>query len=222
MNSLPIIFNSGHLFIEVDRELWLFDTGAPTSFGESGEITIDDKCFRLGVSYMGLSASTLSHYTGVECRGLIGADILGKFDHLLDVPSGKITISTGNLEHTGNTLPVSDFMGIPILTARISGCDYRMFFDTGAQISYLQDDAITGFPPAGNITDFYPGVGQFQTDTYQVQVGLGDCAFTLRCGTLPGLLGVTLMMADTSGIIGNQITENRVVGYFPRRNVLCL
>jgi hypothetical protein len=113
-------------------------------------------------------------------------------------------------------------MGIPILTARISDSDYRMFFDTGAQISYLQDDAITGFPPAGSVTDFYPGVGQFQTDTYQVQVGLGDCAFTLRCGTLPGLLGVTLMMADTSGIIGNQITENRVVGYFPRRNVLCL
>lgn len=97
-----------------------------------------------------------------------------------------------------------------------------MFFDTGAQISYFQEDTITDFPSAGTVTDFYPGVGQFQTDTHQVQVGLGESAFTLRCGTLPGLLGATLMMADTSGIIGNQIMENRVIGYFPRRNVLCL
>ncbi|MBC8236554.1 hypothetical protein H8E77_43970, partial [bacterium] len=100
--------------------------------------------------------------------------------------------------------------------------DYRMFFDTGAQISYFQEDTITDFPSAGTVTDFYPGVGQFQTDTHQVQVELGESAFTLRCGTLPSLLGATLMMAGTSGIIGNQIMENRVTGYFPRRNVLCL
>jgi hypothetical protein len=222
MSTLPIIFRDGHLFVEIDGWLWLFDTGAPTSFGESNEITLDVQRFRLCNGYMGLSAATLSQFTGVECRGLIGADILGKFDHLLDVPSGTVTISTGDLEHTGKTLPLSEFMGIPILTARIASSDYRMFFDTGAQISYFQEDTITDFPSAGTVTDFYPGVGQFQTDTHQVQVGLGESTFTLRCGTLPGLLGATLMMAGTSGIIGNQIMENRIIGYFPRRNVLCL
>ena len=153
---------------------------------------------------------------------ILGADILGKFDHLLDIPGGTLTISTGALEHGGKALGLSDFMGIPILTARIAGSDYRMFFDTGAQISYFQEGTITDFPAAGSVTDFYPGVGQFETDTYQVQVELGDAAFTLRCGTLPGLIGATLMLANTSGIIGNQILENRVIGYFPRRNLLCL
>ena len=41
-------------------------------------------------------------------------------------------------------------------------------------------------------------------------------------GTLPGLLGMTLMMAGAQGIIGNQILTNRVVGYFPRRRLLVL
>ncbi len=222
MTTLPIVFRDGHLFVEIDGWLWLFDTGAPESFGESNEITLDAQCHRLSNGYMGQSASTLSQFIGVECRGLIGTDILGKFDHLLDASSGTVTISTGDLEHTGRTLPLSESMGIPILTARIASSDYRMFFDTGAQISYFQEDTITDFPSAAAFTDFYPGIGQFQTDTHQVQVGLGDCAFTLRCGTLPDLLGATLMIAGTSGIIGNQIMENRVIGYFPRRNVLCL
>ena len=222
MTTLPVTFRGGHLFIEIDGGLWLFDTGSPASFGNSNEITLDAQCFKLSKDYMGLSASTLSQFTGVECRGLIGADILGKLDHILDNPNGTLIISTGDLVHTGKTLPLSEFMGIPILTTRIASSDYRMFFDTGAQISYFQEDTITDFPSAGTVTDFYPGVGQFQTDTHQVQVGLGDCAFTLRCGTLPGLLGATLMMAGTSGIIGNQIMGNRVIGYFPRRNILCL
>jgi len=222
MNTLPIIFKVGHLFVEIDGWLWLFDTGAPESFGDSNEITLDAQCFKLSNGYMGLSASTLSQFTGVECRGLIGTDVLGQFDHLLDVPSGTVTISTGDLDYTGKTLPLSEFMGIPILTARIAGSNYRMFFDTGPQISYFQENTITDFPSAGTVTDFYPGVGQFQTKTHQVQVGLGESTFTLRCGTLPGLLGATLMMAGTTGIIGNQIMENRVIAYFPRRKVLCL
>ena len=40
-------------------------------------------------------------------------------------------------------------MGIPIVTAQIGGRAYRMFFDTGAQISYLQSDALKTFPAAG-------------------------------------------------------------------------
>ncbi len=92
-------------------------------------------------------------------------------------------------------------MGIPIVTARVGDSDYRMFFDTGAQTSYFQDDSLTSFPSAGRVTDFYPGVGQFQTDTHDVPVSLGGVVFSLRCGRLPGLLGATLMMAGTVGIV---------------------
>jgi len=213
---------NGHPFIELEGNLWLFDTGAPTSFGESKKITLDGQSFRLNDNYLGFSASTLSQLTEVECHGLIGADILARFDHLLDVSNAAVTMSTERLEHTGTALPLSTFMGIPVVTARIAGKDYQMFFDTGAQISYFQEDIIKSFPSAGTVTDFYPGLGRFQTETHLVQVELGECVFTLRCGTLPGLLSATLMLAGASGIIGNQIAENRIIGYFPRRNELCL
>ncbi|MCX5651344.1 MAG: hypothetical protein NTU45_08150 [Planctomycetota bacterium] len=113
-------------------------------------------------------------------------------------------------------------MGIPIVTAQIGDRAYRMFFDTGAQISYLQSDALNDFPATGSVTDFYPGVGEFETDTHDVQVSLEGVPFTLRGGTLPGLLGMSLSMAGTAGIFGNAILEERSVGYLPRRDVMML
>ncbi|CAN5701075.1 hypothetical protein BH11VER1_BH11VER1_38740 [soil metagenome] len=222
MNTLPLKLQDGHLFLELNGELWLLDTGAPTSFGSSNSLSLAGEQFRLGTSYLGLTAATLTGFVGVPCVGLLGADVLGRFDHIFDTASGTLTISTGELAHSGQTVRLSEFMGIPILTAQIGGTDYRMFFDTGAQISYFQDDSLSEFPAAGSVTDFYPGVGQFQTDTHQVEASLGGVAFTLRCGTLPGLLGATLMMADTEGIVGHQILCNRIVAYFPRRRALVL
>ena len=92
-----------------------------------------------------------------------------------------------------------------------------MFFDTGAQISYLQNDTLTHYPGLGAVTDFYPGVGEFQTETYRVDLTLADAPLQVRCGSLPGMLGMALMMAGTSGILGNEVIRNRRVGFFARR-----
>ena len=37
MNTLPLQVREGHVFVELGGELWLVDTGAPTSFGTSGQ-----------------------------------------------------------------------------------------------------------------------------------------------------------------------------------------
>lgn len=222
MITLPLIIKHGHLFVEIEGHLWLFDTGAPTSFGSVERLQIADEGFSFSSSYFGLTALTLSQYVGVECSGLLGADILNRFDHIVDTKGAKLTVSTAELSHDGQRVHLDEFMGIPIVTASVGGSEYRMFFDTGAQISYFQEDSLADFPPAGSVTDFYPGVGQFQTDTHEVPIFLGEISFLLRCGCLPGLLGATLMMADTQGIIGNQVLIDRVAGFFPRRGILCL
>ncbi len=222
MPTLPLIFKDGHLFVELEKRLWLFDTGSPASFGDTNNLAIDSEEFSLKSSYMGLSAATLSDFIGVQCSGLLGADILGNFDHVLDCVRESLSLSVDELHINGQLLHISAFMGIPVVTAQIVGENYNMFFDTGAQFSYFQHDSLSVFPAAGRVTDFYPGIGPFQTDTYQVDIVLGETPFTLRCGTLPDPLEATLMMAGTQGIIGNQILDNRVIGYFPRRGELCL
>jgi hypothetical protein len=222
MHILPLIYKGGHLFVEREGSLWLYDTGAPTSFGIDENFSMAEMHFTLENNYMGLTAETLADQVGAPCAGLLGADILGGFDHILDVAGGTISVSTTELKHGGQPLPLTEFMNIPILAAQISGNNYQMFFDTGAQISCFQGDALTTFPAAGRVTDFYPGCGQFHADTYRVKAHLGDQMFTLRCGLLPGLPGMTLAMAGVTGIIGNEILLHRIVGYFPRRSALCL
>jgi hypothetical protein len=222
MHTLRLQIRHGHLFVLIEHDLFLLDTGAPESFSSTQSVTIAGQRFPLVSSYMGLTADILSGFVGVQTSGLLGADLLGTFDLIIDAPGSTVTFSTDELECDGDVVPLDSFMGIPILSAQIGSAAYRMFFDTGAQISYLQSDSLADYPPAGEVTDFYPGVGKFQTDTHIVDVQLGACSFTVRCGSLPGLLGMTPMMAGTQGILGNQILQGRRVGYFPRRRRLIL
>lgn len=222
IDTLPLEFRDGHIFVKLGSDLWLIDTGAPVSFGEKPILEIAGEHFSIGSSYFGLTAETLSQLVGITCIGLLGTDVLGCFDHIFDTSGGSLTVSTTELTHSGQIVCLDEFMGIPIFTARVGDRDCRMFFDTGAQTSFFQCDSITEYPSAGRVTDFYPGVGQFQIDTYKVPVSIGDVTFTLCCGTLPSLLGMTLMMASTEGIIGNAILSNRIIAYFPRRRTMVI
>jgi hypothetical protein len=222
MTTIPLIHRNAHLFLDLEDGLWVHDTGAPTSFGSRSCLDFLGRKFTIDDSYMGLDSEFLSESLGVECKGLLGADVLSAFDQVIDLPGGRLILSLDELGHSGERLELDEFMGIPIIAVTVSGEPFRIFFDTGAQVSYLQDDLLDTFPHAGRLEDFYPGFGQFETETHMVPFALGQAIHTLRCGQLPGLLGMSLMMADVQGILGNAILEGRTVGYFPRRNMLSL
>ena len=222
IHDLPLQILNGHVFVRIGEALWLLDTGAPNSFGLTRSLVLGNEVFNLNTNYLGLTANTLSQYVGITCSGLIGMDILSRFDCLFDAISVKFTFAAGEIIRSSQNIGLDVFMGIPIIEARIEGRDYRMFFDTGAQISYLQCDSLTDFPTAGVVTDFYPGVGQFDTDIHNVSVSIGENIFNLRCGVLPGLLGMSLKMASVQGIIGNAILCDRIIGFFPRRKTIVL
>jgi hypothetical protein len=222
IQKIPLAFINNHLFLELDGNAWLLDTGSPTSFGIQSNITLAGKAFDLATSGLGLDVETLSGFVNHQCVGLIGGDVLSCFDQIFDVENEVLAISQERLEHDGQIVSLSTFMNIPIVVSRVADRNYRMFFDTGAQISYFQDDAIFNFSRIGEMADFYPGIGQFQTDTYQVEMALGGMRLSLVCGILPELLAASLMMADARGIVGNQILLKRTAGFFPRRGVMTL
>jgi hypothetical protein len=220
MQTNPLLLENEHPFATLPEGTYLVDTGAPTSFGRVSSLTLEGQSFDLVPDYMGLTAQVLSAYVGRETDGLLGADILNQFDMLIDLPHLRVCFSQEPLACVGEVLPLDFCMGVPVVSATVSGMPVRMFFDTGAQISYLQDDRLSRFPAEGIVTDFYPGVGQFATDTFRTPISLGRSAYELRCGRLPTLLGITLTLAGTAGIIGNEILRGRVARYFPRRRRL--
>ena len=186
MVSLPLSFIDGHLFVRFEGADWLIDTGAPASFGAPSGLKIGGQSFEVADSYMGLNPRTLSEYVGHPAAGIIGADVLGTFDTLFDVPGGTVSFSVEPMEMAGEEIETRLFLGIPTVEVAIAGASHRMVFDTGAKLSYLQDEALGGFPPAGVSADFYPGLGPFQTQTFRVDANLGALTFTLRCGPAAG------------------------------------
>lgn len=220
MDEIPLEIQKGHLFLRFNEGLLLLDSGSPQSFGRFPQLEVAGRKFDLQDRFLELTPSLLSGYVGVECQGLLGLDILGEFDLIIDALENRVIFSSEFLSPSHQAVPLEFFMGIPILSARIGSDIYRMFFDTGAQISYLQDDILFDYPPAGQVQDFYPGFGEFMTETHLVGMHVGGRQFSLRCGRLPDLLGMTLGLAGVAGILGNECLQGRKVGYFPRRRVL--
>ena len=56
---------------------------------------------------------------------------------------------------------------------------------------------------------------------FDPNISIGETEFTIRCGALSDeILCATLKLAGIQGIVGNEILNNCVVGYFPRRNLM--
>jgi hypothetical protein len=216
----PLHVARGHFFAEIEGALFLIDTGAPFSFGTRGSLVLDGHAFDLDDEFMGLSADEIARFVGVPTAGLIGVDILGALDTVLDAPAGTVTFSTGELPCAGEPVPLELLLGLPIVSAAIAGSTYRLVFDTGAQISYLESDALATFPPAGSFRDFHPFYGAFDTDTYSMEGRLGAAGFRTRCGRLPETLAAPVRLAGLDGILGNELALDRRLGYFPRRPAL--
>ena len=220
--TMTLTSSAGHLFLHDGERRYLLDTGAPQSFGEHATLTLDGQRFAVQEEFMGLTAGVLSDLVAQRTDGLLGADVLNQLDLRFDVAGGVVELSRAPLEATGESVPLRFAMGVPIVRASMGGESASLFFDTGAQLSYWQASELQGFEPAGQMSDFYPGFGTFETDTFSVPVSLGARTMVVRCGQLPAMLGMSLMVVGCSGIIGNEVLQTGTAYYLARRSQLVL
>jgi hypothetical protein len=213
-------FEMGHLFAEIEGKKFVLDTGSPMSMASSPGLNFRGKDLRLPGNVVGLTPLQLSGFIGTEVHGLLGTDVLNEEDLLLDFEHGKLVIPGAPLPMEGEAIPFRPVMGVPLVEAVVDGQVYGFFFDTGARISYFQEeDVLAKGPKVGAEEDFYPGFGRFSTETYRLEVKLGSRAFSLVTGTLPAMLGLSLSIAEADGILGNEILQGlKSLAYMPGRN----
>ena len=174
---------NGHVVISVDDCFLLLDTGAPSSIG-LGSVRIGDRTYKVQDNYMGITAAYLTQEIGCRIDGLIGADIIADFTMTIDTVKSKIVFGSGAIEFP-ISVPIDDFMGIPILDILVNGSQIRSFFDTGACLSYISVELSEGIAPVGQKEDFYPGIGRFTTDIFDLETVIGGESFRLSYGHLP-------------------------------------
>lgn len=222
MHTYNYKFVDGHIIAIAGQLQLLIDTGAPCSVGDSSTLAFAGGSYPMQRNYMGISPESLSKSVGTHVNALVGADILNQYDILIDPNTNSLNMTEDDVPLAGSSLELDSFMGIPIVKARVGQDAVRMFFDTGAKLSYLDPDKTTALQSIGTESDFYPGVGTFSTNLYDVPITLATESMVLRVGNLPELLQMTLMMADTNGILGTAILRTHKVSYAPRRKTMTI
>lgn len=213
---------NSHVFLQAAEGRFLIDTGAPASFGMTGHITIGDREFSLEPGYLGLDAARLGDLVGIEVAGLVGTDILNCFDIRLDLAGGRIEVTEETLDMGEREVPLTFCLGVPIIPVEAGEKTCNFVFDTGAQLSYWQDEGLSAFRPAGQAADFHPSFppASFIIETHMVAMRVGGEFFELRCGRLPAAYAAVLGGIGASGILGADFLEMREVFYLPRRKRL--
>lgn len=208
MKQFQIQLFKGHPIINDGENRILVDTGAPSTIHASDSLNFCSESFRCSTNYMGLSVSNISEMLGTEITTLLGADILTDYKILLDYKNQVIEFSKQEIEIDGIQADISNFMGIPIIKMTVDNQELKFFLDTGAKLSYLSDSLTRNYESIGTDEDFYPGVGKFQTECFEIPAVFGDDKFVVKYGNLPILLQMTLMLVGTDGIIGFDFFNN--------------
>jgi hypothetical protein len=202
MKQFKIELFKGHPIIKSGNAIVLIDTGAPSTIHFSDTFNFCDDTYESTTNYMGLTVQKISDMLGTGITTLLGADILSNYKIMLDYKNEVVTFSKSEISFEGSEVEISNFMGIPIIELSIDHQKLKFFLDTGAKLSYLSNNITKNYESIRTEEDFYPGVGQFETECFEILTQLENKDFTVTYGNLPPLLQMTLMLSGTNGIIG--------------------
>lgn len=208
MKQFQIQLFNGHPIIDDGENRILIDTGAPSTIHASDSLNFCSEIFGCSSNYMGLTVSKISDMLGTEITTLLGADILSDFKIYLDYQNQITEFNKQEIDINGTQADISNFMGIPIIKMTVNNQELKFFLDTGAKLSYLSDSLTSNYESVGIDEDFYPGVGKFQTECFEIPTVFGENEFVVKYGNLPTLLQMTLMLGGTDGIIGFDFFNN--------------
>lgn len=221
--TYPYDMVDGHIIVTSDDgKVCLIDTGSPFSVGSSGHVLLAGARHTLTPSLRGKAAHELTGQIGVRVDVLVGADILNRYDMSIDPERQVLEFSDEDINVEGEAVPVELLSGVPVLEADVGGRRIKVFFDTGAPVSYALEELLHAFPRVGTANDSYITCGAFQTVLHRVPVTLGSWSLVLDVGVLPQALQACLRMTGTEGIVGTAILSHFMVAYMPRRKRMIL
>lgn len=221
MNTLPLIFEAGHMLVETPEGRWLVDTGSPATFGLGGKVTWGGSVRPIPERMGPISIDQLNCRFGMSVQGLIGTDLLNECNSCWHGPEGEFRLGDDSIPRNAVRVPMGSLLGCPTLEATIAGRPASAIFDTGAQYGYLLDqDRTQGSVPDGTIEDFNPIVGEIQSAAWRVPVTIGSVGFTERCGLLSGIAKATLQLTGIDAILGCSWLRDRTIGYRPSEGAL--
>lgn len=222
--SYPIKLINDHIIIDNGQKL-IFDTGSPLSFHKSGTICIGES-IDVPTSLLGISDTYLSEKVGCVVNGLIGMDIISKFPTHISVKDGLLFFND-DARYYDRFVRCHNNTGLLCVNLKINGRMAKMIVDSGAKVSYINNDFVAGIMTEGCAYDYSPYIGDFQTSLYKCRTELlvRSVIYEQLYGTPPPLLANLLRQYGVDGIIGVELFKRfriQINGgdlYFPPQGI---
>ncbi len=208
----PIEIVRDHILIRIGGKRALIDTGSPLSFGRGQVLSLEGRNWNPS-SANGFILDAVRDHLGTEVDWLVGGDILKRHRLLLDWPRRVAHVGRARTRHIADRFPMELVMGVPVISAGHQGREIRGVLDSGAALSYAPMSALRGLPESGEHRDFYPGVGEFTTRTWEVPVIFGGRDVLLRVGVLPSALQMLfgMILGPDGWILGSGFFRDRAM-----------
>jgi hypothetical protein len=199
----------GHLIVTIDKFKALIDTGAPNSIGEEKQISIQNKIFPLEKLYCGVNVKQLNQYVGLTFDMLIGMDILSEFD--IFITKNKFHFKEQNSIQFNHPITMKNVGGVPIVNILVNNNKTKVFFDTGAKITYTKMKFLSK-EQIGVKNDFHPFSGKFTTKTFEGDFSVGKERISIESGVCEDLpKNVQQMIGNCDGILGTELLEKYTI-----------
>jgi hypothetical protein len=210
--------HDSHFIVHAGQQSWLLDTGAPASVSAT-PLLVGETVLTVADNYLGIKIDELQEMAGTAFDALLGMDVLAQSGVFIDRANQTVTLNAAPAV-SGNAVRCGQVMGVPTIHCNVGGNEQTLFVDTGAKITYVKENTITGYRAVGSIEDFYPGFGAFSSSTYRIPADLGRQQVLITVGVLPAALGSMLLGAGVDGILGNNAWAGRTLYYSAENSVL--
>lgn len=214
-------FCNGIPVAEIDGRRILIDTGSPISVGNDPLLRIGGRTHRVANTFLGMTVDELCKDTGTSIDVLLGNDILARYYVLLDMEGESFAISPLPAFGDGICRRFSFDYRVPLITVHVEQARIPMFFDTGAQLSYVSTTLTDSRSAEGVAEDFYPGIGRFSTKIFTLQTELDGNQHRMRFGILPAALQASMVAGGAQGILGNELCKYYKIHLaYPRQEII--
>ena len=211
--------HEGVMFANVDGQKLLIDTGSPLSFANR-DIVINGTEHEVSRELMGHTADQLSEKIGFGTDGLIGADILQRYDLAIDYRR-KTLLFSSDLDPNGTRIPLHSVMGFPYgVTLEFQGNSLSCYLDTGASICHLPLEENGTLTYLKEYHDFNPILGEFTTPLYAGEVFLEGLRVSVRAGKMVQSLESKLSLMGVDGVLGIDLFREFRVIFRPEESVM--
>jgi len=196
---------AGHLVFEKDGQNVLLDTGSHITFGRNENFEFMGRYRQIQPSFLEFSPDYLTKMIGVRIDTLLGMDVLKDLFFRINLHDRLIHFSEMPLPTSGVRVPLETVMGVPFVRIMMNSSPQKVFVDSGAKIHFVRKHVVEGLEAIDTEMDWYPYIGEFETEVFEIPIELAGETHSMRCGVLPPLLDTAL--ATTGGIEGLLGTE---------------